>query len=351
MSKSNARSDKYKEAGVDIDLAGNLLEKLKKKLSQARRPEMIAPIGGFGGLFQIDLSKYKKPVLVASIDGVGTKLMVAAMMRKYDGIGHDIVNHCVNDIGVQGAEPLYFLDYIGIGKLRSPLYEQVLSGIADACKEVGCALLGGETAEMPGMYGDDFDLVGVITGVVEKGKLISGEAIKPGHIAIGLPSNGLHTNGYSLARRVLFQNCGYDVHTELKELGEDVTIGEALLKPHTCYWPAIRAAMKAKLPLDGMAHITGGGLYENVPRILPKNVNAVFHKSALPKPPPIFSLITEAGSIDDEEAYRVFNMGVGMVWFVPADAVKKALKICSKAGFDAFVCGEVVKGTRKSLVE
>ena len=350
MSKSSAKSDKYKEAGVDIDLAGNLLEKLKKKFAQARRPEMIAPIGGFGGLFQLDMSKYKKPVLVASIDGVGTKLMVAAMMEKYDTIGHDIVNHCVNDIGVQGAEPLYFLDYIGIGKLRSPLYETVLGGIADACKDVGCALLGGETAEMPGMYGNDFDLVGVITGVVEKDKLISGEDIKPGHIAIGLPSNGLHTNGFSLARRVLFQICGYDVHTELKELGEE-TVGEALLKPHTCYWKAISAAMKAGIPLGGMAHITGGGLYENVPRILPKNVNAVFHKSALPKPPPIFSLIVEAGSIDDEEAYRVFNMGVGMVWFVPADSVKKTLKFCKKAGFDAFVCGEIVKGSRKSLVE
>jgi len=350
VSKSNARSDKYKEAGVDIDLAGNLLGKLKKKFAMARRPEMIAPIGGFGGLFQLDLSKYDKPVLVSSIDGVGTKLMVAAMMNKYDTIGHDIVNHCVNDISVQGAEPLYFLDYIGIGKLRSPLYENVLSGIADACKEVDCALLGGETAEMPGMYGNDFDLVGVITGVVEKDKLIDGSAIKPGYIAIGLPSNGLHTNGYSLARRVLFQNCGYDVDTELKELGEE-SVGEALLKPHTCYWKAIKAAMKAGLPIGGIAHITGGGLYENVPRVLPKNVNAVFHKSALPKPPPIFSLIVESGSIDDEEAYRVFNMGVGMVWFVPASSAKDALKICKKAGFDAFVCGEIVKGSKKSLVE
>lgn len=350
MSKSKARSAKYKEAGVDIDLATELLQGLKKKLGSARRPEMLAPIGGFGGLFQLDLSKYKKPVLVSSIDGVGTKLMVAAMMDNYKTIGFDIVNHCVNDIGVQGAEPIYFLDYIGIGKLRSPLYEEVLSGIADACKAVGCALLGGETAEMPGMYGNDFDLVGVINGVVEKDKLITGERIKPGHVAIGLPSNGLHTNGFSLARRVLFQNCGYDVDTELKELGDE-TIGEALLKPHTCYWPAIKAAMNAKLPLDGMAHITGGGLYDNVPRILPKNVNAVFHKSALPKPPPIFSLIVDAGGIDDEEAYRVFNMGVGMVWFVPASAASKALKVCKAAGFEAFVCGEIVKGSRKSLVE
>ena len=229
---SKVQSDSYKAAGVDIDLATELLSRVKPRLAKARRPEMLAPVGGFGGLFQMDLSKYKEPVLVSSIDGVGTKLMVAAMMGKYDTVGHDIVNHCINDIGVQGAEPIYFLDYIGIGKLRSPLYEEVLGGIADACAAAGCAVLGGETAEMPGMYGNDFDLVGVITGVVEKSKLITGEKIQPGHVAIGLASNGLHTNGFSLARRVLFQQRGYAVNTELKELGE--TIGEALLKPHTC---------------------------------------------------------------------------------------------------------------------
>ena len=195
---NSAKSDMYKEAGVDIDLAQSLLKKVKEKISSTRRPEMLAPIGGFGGLFQLDLSKYNKPVLVSSIDGVGTKLMVAAMANNYKNVGRDIVNHCINDISVQGAEPLYFLDYIGIGKLHSPLYEQVLEGVADACKEAGCAVLGGETAEMPGMYGDDLDLVGVISGVVEKDKIITGENIKPGHAAIGLASNGLHTNGYSL---------------------------------------------------------------------------------------------------------------------------------------------------------
>ena len=200
----------YKDAGVDIDLATELLTRVKKKLASTKRPEMLAPIGGFGGLFQIDLTKYKQPVFVSSIDG------------------HDIVNHCVNDIGVQGAEPVFFLDYIGIGKLRSPLYEEILGGIADACKKVGCAVLGGETAEMPGMYGNDFDLVGVINGIVEKDKLITGKNIKPGHVAIALPSNGLHTNGFSLARQVLFHTCRYDVDTELAELNNE-TIGEALL--------------------------------------------------------------------------------------------------------------------------
>lgn len=347
--KTAKKISTYKDAGVDIDLATELLTRVKKKLSMARRPEMLAPIGGFGGLFQIDLKKYKNPVLVSSIDGVGTKLMVAALMQKYDTVGHDIVNHCVNDISVQGAEPVFFLDYIGIGKLRSPLYEEVLGGIADACRKVGCAVLGGETAEMPGMYGNDFDLVGVINGLVEKDKIITGEKIKPGHIAIGLPSNGLHTNGFSLARQVLFHTCRYDVGTELAELNHE-SIGEALLKPHTCYWPAVKAAMEAGLALDGIAHITGGGLYDNVPRILPKNVDAVFHKSMIKKAPPIFKLITEAGNIDDSEAYRVFNMGVGMVWFVPAGEAKQALAICRKAGFKAFVCGEVIKGRKKSVV-
>ena len=349
MNKSG-ESLTYKNSGVDIDLATTLLKKVKPKLAQARRPEMLAPIGGFGGLFQIDLSKYKNPVMVSSIDGVGTKLMVAAMMQQYESVGHDIVNHCVNDIGVQGAEPVYFLDYIGIGKLRSPLYEQVLSGIADACREVNCALLGGETAEMPGMYGNDFDLVGVITGMVEKDRIITGEKIRPGHVAIALGSNGLHTNGFSLARRVLFTVCRYEVDTRLKELNGE-SIGEALLKPHTCYWKAIKAVMDSGASLDGVAHITGGGLFDNVPRILPSDVDAVFSKSTIRNAPPIFRLIVEAGNIPDEEAYRVFNMGVGMVFFVPAPEEAEVLKICRNAGFNAFTCGKVVSGEGHSRVE
>ena len=200
----------YKEAGVDIDLATELLGRVKPRLAAARRPEMLAPIGGFGGLFQAGFPGYREPVLVASIDGVGTKLMVAAEMQKYDTVGFDIVNHCINDIAVQGAEPVYFMDYIGIGKLRSPLYETVLAGIASACEAANCAVLGGETAEMPGMYGNDFDLVGVITGMVEKDKIITGEKIRPGHVAIALGSNGLHTNGFSLARQILFTLCRYE---------------------------------------------------------------------------------------------------------------------------------------------
>ena len=342
-----AKSDRYKSAGVDIDLATRLLADVKASLAATRRPEMLAPVGGFGGLFQLDLSKYREPVLVSSIDGVGTKLMVAMMMEKYDTVGCDIVNHCINDIAVQGAEPIYFMDYIGIGKLRSPLYETVLSGIAKACKAANCAVLGGETAEMPGMYGNDFDLVGVITGVVEKSKLITGENIRPGHVAIGLGSNGLHTNGFSLARQILFKECGYQVRDYVEALGE--TVGEALLHPHICYYPAISRAFAEGLPLDGIAHITGGGLYDNVPRILPDDCAVEFDPSPLPVPP-IFKLMTERGNIGHEEAYRVFNMGVGMVWFVPESASTAALSAIRGAGFTAEKIGHVVAGKREVTV-
>jgi len=339
----NIKSDLYKSAGVDIDLAQNLLSQVKGRISATRRPEMLSPIGGFGGLFQIDLSRYRNPVMVSSIDGVGTKLMIAAMMQKYDTVGFDIVNHCINDISVQGAEPVYFMDYIGIGKLRSPLYEEVLGGIADACKAANCAVLGGETAEMPGMYGDDFDLVGVITGIVEKDEIITGEKIAPGHIAIGLGSNGLHTNGFSLARKIVFDICKYSVDTVLPELGESV--GSALLKPHICYYPAIREVQQNKLALDGIAHITGGGLYDNVPRILPEGVGVVFDDVKKLPVPPIFKLLVEKGEVSHQEAYRVFNMGVGMVWFVPESDAAKALEIACKNGYAAEVIGHVEKSS------
>ncbi len=338
-----AKSELYKNAGVDIDLATDLLKDVKPLLAATRRPEMLAPVGGFGGLFQIDLSKYKEPVMVSSIDGVGTKLMVAMMMEKYDTVGYDIVNHCINDIAVQGAEPVYFMDYIGIGKLRSPLYEQVLSGIANACKAANCAVLGGETAEMPGMYGNDFDLVGVITGIIEKSKIITGEKIAPGHVAVGINSNGLHTNGFSLARKILFDKAGYTVNDKPAELNGE-SVGEALLKPHICYYSAIKAAQEASLSLDGIAHITGGGLYDNVPRILPDGVGVVFDVKDMPVPP-IFKLMVEKGEVGHEEAYRVFNMGVGMVWFVPAAEADKAIEIINGKGFTACRIGEVVAGS------
>ncbi len=342
------KSSAYQQAGVDIDLATNLLKSVKAKISSTRRPEALAPIGGFGGLFQIDLKKWKQPVMVTSIDGVGTKLMVAAMCNQHTSVGHDIVNHCINDIAVQGAEPVYFMDYIGIGKLRSPLYENVLTGIADACLAQNVTLIGGETAEMPGMYGNDYDLVGCITGIVEKDEIITGENIKPGHVALGLASVGLHTNGFSLARKVLFEKGGFTVDSKPAELGGE-TVGEALLKPHRCYWPAIREAMARKLPLDGIAHITGGGLYDNVPRILPEGVAAEFDASTIDVPA-IFKLIGKLGDIEKHEMYRVFNMGVGMVWFIPETAVAECISICKDAGIEAHVVGRAVKGDRTSDV-
>ncbi len=337
----------YREAGVDIDLAQGLLTQVKGKLSQATRPEVLAPIGGFGGLFQIDPEKkYHDPVMVVSIDGVGTKLMVAAMMNRYDGVGHDIVNHCVNDVAVQGAEPLYFLDYLGIGRLRSPLYEQVLGSLAEACAAQNVALLGGETAEMPGMYGEDFDLVGCITGVVERSRVITGAAIRPGDLIIGLAASGLHTNGYSLAREVLFKRAGLTVDAIPDGLGESV--GEALLKPHVCYWPAIRRALAKEVPLHGMAHITGGGWIDNIKRVLPAGTAAECRLGALPVPP-IMRLIQQLGRVETAEMYRAFNMGMGMVWIIPQAAEKAAMECCRQAGLEAAVAGRIVAGEQNTV--
>jgi len=347
MSNKLNNKSSYSDAGVDIDLAQSLLGKVKKKAALAKRPEMLAPIGGFGGLFQIDLSKYRNPVMVSSIDGVGTKLLVAMMMEKYDTIGFDIVHHCINDIAVQGAEPLYFLDYFGTGKLKSPQYEEVICGIADACIANNCALLGGETAEMPGMYGDDFDLVGVINGIVEKDKIITGKDITTDHVAVGLASNGLHTNGYSLARHILFDKCGFTPFTEFEELGE--TIGSALLHPHICYWKAIEQIQHSCINIAGMAHITGGGLYDNVPRILPDGFDFSFDKEVMAIPP-IFKLIQANGSIDDREIYRVFNMGIGMVLFVNKNDAQNVIDICRNSGYDAEVCGKIINGNKKVIV-
>ena len=343
-----ARSDLYKDAGVDIDLAQDLLSRVKKTISKTRRPEVLAPIGGFGGLFEIDLSKYRKPVMVSSVDGVGTKLMVAMLMEKYDTVGYDIVNHCIDDIAVQGAEPVYFMDYLGIGKLRSPLYEEVLSGLANACLAQNVTLLGGETAEMPGMYGDDFDLVGCITGIVEKSKLITGDSIQPGDAIIGLGSSGLHTNGFSLARKVLFDVAGFTVHSTPEGLVNSV--GEALLEPHLCYWQGIKGLLETGIEVHGMAHITGGGWYDNIVRVLPDRVDAVCHKGILPVPP-IFELIRKYGGIDEKEMYRVFNMGMGLAVLVPEKDGDRTVRMCRENGFIAEKVGEVTNGSGKVIVE
>lgn len=341
--------DLYAQAGVDIDAAHDLLHAVKGKIESTRRPEVLQSVGAFGGLFQLDLSRYREPVLVSSVDGVGTKLMVAEWVGRHDTVGYDIVNHCINDIIVQGAEPLYFMDYIGIGRLRSPLYEDVLSGIADACLAQGVAVLGGETAEMPGMYGDHYDLVGSITGVVEKSRIITGDAITPGDRVIALPSNGLHTNGYSLARRVLFEQADFSVDSVVDELGESV--GDALLKPHRCYWPSVRRALTDGLPLHGIIHITGGGFVDNIPRVLPGATAVQLVAADLPSPPPIFDLIQQTGNVSPAEMYRVFNMGTGMIWIVPEEAVDAALACCHAEQVMAQVVGRVVAGDNNVLLD
>lgn len=303
---NSADHEAYAKAGVDIKAADKAKELVKRLARSTSRPEVLTDIGLFGGMFQ--LTGYTEPVLVSSVDGVGTKLKIASYLEKHDTVGIDIVNHCVNDILTCGASPLFFLDYIAMGKLVPERVQSIVSGIAQACRNLGCALIGGETAEMPGVYqAKDYDLVGFIVGVVEKAKILSGNTIASGDIMLGLPSSGLHTNGYSLVRQVF----GIDnnppslqvMYTELKR-----TLGEELLEPHRCYYSEI----KSVLPLiKGLAHITGGGFEGNIPRILPQDISAHINKDTW-HIPPIFKLIQERGKIQEAEMYRVFNMGIGM---------------------------------------
>ena len=304
---NSADREAYARAGVDVKAADKAKELIKRHARSTSRPEVLTDIGLFGGMFQ--LKGYTEPVLVSSVDGVGTKLKIASLLDKHDTIGIDLVNHCVNDILTCGASPLFFLDYIAMGKLLPERVESIVSGIAKACRSVGCALIGGETAEMPGIYqGDDYDLVGFIVGVVEKANILSGNSIASGDILLGLPSSGLHTNGYSLVRKVF--NIDRDpsslqvLHPELKR-----TLGEELFEPHRCYY----SELKPVLPMiKGLAHITGGGFIGNIPRILPQGLAAQINKDAW-QVPPIFRLIQERGKIKEAEMYQVFNMGIGMV--------------------------------------
>jgi phosphoribosylformylglycinamidine cyclo-ligase len=299
--------DAYAQAGVDIKAADKAKELIKQLARSTSRPEVLTDIGLFGGMFQ--LKGYNEPVLVSSVDGVGTKLKIASALNKHDTIGIDLVNHCVNDILTCGASPLFFLDYIAMGRLLPERVERIVSGIAQACKNTGCALIGGETAEMPGIYqGDDYDLVGFIVGVVEKASILNGNSIASGDILLGLPSSGLHTNGYSLVRKIfsLDPSSLQAFRLELKR-----TLGEELLEPHRCYY----SELKPVLPMvKGLAHITGGGFEGNIPRILPEGMAAQINKNAW-QVPLIFKLIQEKGRIRDSEMYQVFNMGIGMVIF------------------------------------
>lgn len=321
----------YTAAGVDISAATRAKELIKKQARSTFSPQVVSDIGFFGALFEF--KGYREPLLVSSVDGVGTKLKVAAALGKYNSVGIDIVNHCVNDILTCGAAPLFFLDYIAMGKLVPEQVEKVVQGIAEACRDVGCALVGGETAEMPGVYAaGDYDLVGFIVGVVEKKSLIDGSNIRETDVLLGLPSSGLHTNGYSLARKV-FGVEPAKLQTYCPELGR--TLAEELLEPHRCYYPRLREV----LPLvKGLAHITGGGLVDNVPRVLPPGLAARFNPGSWTVLP-IFRLIQQCGSIDNPEMYRVFNMGIGMVIVCSPDRVGTFTKIIP----EARVVGEVIK--------
>jgi phosphoribosylformylglycinamidine cyclo-ligase len=334
----------YAEAGVDIDVMMNSLKRIGKKVKATNTKGVVSELGSFGGLFK---SPGKESLLVSSVDGVGTKLKVANMANKHNTVGQDLVNHCVNDILVQGAQPLFFLDYLGAAALEPRVFEDVVSGFCKACKENGAALLGGETAEMPGLYPNgEYDLVGTIVGTVERKKLITGKKIRKGDVLIGLPSTGLQTNGYSLARKVIFEKAGKNLSDLVP--GTKTSFEKALLAIHKSYLNPVMAVMK-KVDIHGMAHITGGGLYDNVPRVLPDTVDAVFDRSTW-KVPPIFQFIEEAGKVDHEEMFRVFNMGIGYVLMVGKKDVDQTLKILKANKQRAIIIGEIVAGSGKSLL-
>jgi phosphoribosylformylglycinamidine cyclo-ligase len=323
--KSADKKKAYARAGVDVDLGNLVKRRIQSRVKSTHGPEVLGKIGGFGGLFAPNFSGMREPVLVASVDGVGTKLKIAFAMNRHDTVGADLVNHCVNDIAVLGARPLFFLDYIGAERLEPRVFDQLLSGFTKACRAAGCALIGGETAQMPGMYRKgEYDLAGCIVGAVDRSRMIDGSRIKAGDIILGLRSNGLHTNGYSLARKILFDQMHLKPGSKIK--GLKVSLGEELLRVHQNYQPLL-----AKMPpgmIHGLAHITGGGLIDNLPRVLPKNCDAVIETKSWAVPA-IFEFLQHHGKVDRMEMYQVFNMGIGMVAIVAeknADKARSMLK-------------------------
>jgi phosphoribosylformylglycinamidine cyclo-ligase len=334
----------YKTTGVDIDAGNDIVRRIKSLARATFTPGVLSEIGTFGGLFRLDRDRYREPVLVSSADGVGTKLKVAFMTGRHDTVGADLVNHCVNDILVQGAEPLFFLDYLATGRLLPAVAEQVVAGVARACRENGCALIGGETAEMPGFYADgEYDIAGFIVGIVEQSKLIDGRTVTPGDVLIALPSAGLHTNGYSLARRVFFEAAGWTHDTIVEELG--TTVGEALLAPHRSYLPLVRPLLDRGV-VKGLAHITGGGMTENLPRTLPDGCAAQIDLTTWAVPP-LFRLLQQHGAIARAEMFRAFNMGVGLVLVCAAGDADRVIDLLVTAGEpNAFRIGAVVAGDR-----
>jgi phosphoribosylformylglycinamidine cyclo-ligase len=338
----------YRDAGVDIDAGNKAVDLMKKHVRSTYRPEVLGDIGGFGGLFALDVAKYRQPVLVSGTDGVGTKLCIAFMADKHGTIGQDAVAMCVNDILVQGAEPLFFLDYLAVGKLSPEQVAAIVSGIAGACLESGCSLIGGETAEMASFYKNgEYDIGGFAVGVAERSKLITGQTIQPGDVLIGLPSSGLHSNGYSLVRKICFDVKQMDINQIVPEL--EKTLGEELLIPTKLY-PKACLPLIEKFAIKGMVHITGGGFYENIPRVLPEGCGAMVDTESWPKPP-VFALLQQWGNVAWTEMYRTFNMGIGMILVVSPSDVKQIQDDLSARGEASFVIGQVTQGAKETVLK
>jgi phosphoribosylformylglycinamidine cyclo-ligase len=340
---------RYADAGVDIDAGAEAVRRIRGLARSTFTDGVLSDIGSFGGLFHMEPGRFKDPVLVSSADGVGTKLRVAFLAGRHDTIGVDLVNHCVNDILVQGAEPLFFLDYLATGRLSPDVVEAIVSGLTKACRENGCALLGGETAEMPGFYADgEYDVAGFIVGVVERERLLDGRAVAEGDVLVGVPSSGLHTNGYSLARKIVFDQLGLTVDSRVEELG--AAVGDVLLEPHRSYLSMVRPLIEGGR-VKALAHITGGGLTDNVPRVLPRGTAARIDRGTWTVPP-LFRWLQEAGDVPADEMYRAFNMGVGLVLIVSSDHAEQALEeLAARGGRDSRVIGEVVAGSGDPAVQ
>ena len=342
-STTSTKQITYADAGVDITRGNKTKQRIKYLAHKTFTRGVLSEIGGFGGLFSLDKKKYKDPVLVSSVDGVGTKLKVAFEMDSHHTVGADLVNHCVNDIAVQGAAPMFFMDYFATGKLDPEIAEKVIAGISEACKHNNCALLGGETAEMPGFYPEgEYDLAGFIVGVVDRERIVTGKTVEPGDVLIGLPSNGLHTNGYSLARKLLFGVAGYSPDTYVNEM--KAKVGNELMRTHRSYWPILRRLLDADC-VSAMAHITGGGITENLPRVLPKGTAAIVEMGKWPVLP-IFTHLQKLGNIEQAEMMRTFNMGIGMVLVVPSKKFKKVMTLLDRIGEKGYTIGRIVKGER-----
>jgi phosphoribosylformylglycinamidine cyclo-ligase len=360
----------YAAAGVDIDLGNRVKATLPQLLASTHRREVLGKVGGFGGLFALDVKKYREPILVSSVDGVGTKLKIAFALDRHDTIGADLVNHCVNDIAVLGAEPLFFLDYLGTGKLEPHVFTDIIKGFARACAENNCALIGGETAQMPGFYQKgEYDVSGTIVGVVEKSKMLNGQkTIRRGDVVIGIESSGLHTNGYSLGRKIFFEQLKLKPSSRIP--GSKLSLGAELLKIHLSYWPLVKTLLarfnvgqasslspskkgKGRLEacptIKAFAHITGGGFVDNIPRVLPKSLDVAIKKGSW-EMLPVFKIIAEKSGVPDEELYQVFNMGIGMVSVVSAEKANAILKFIRAQKHKAWIIGEVVKGRGETRV-